>query len=376
MEKQSSLETVVREKTILKDFYNNKRVLITGHTGFKGSWLSIWLKEMGAEVFGLAMPPITNPSNFGLTQLNRKIHSDFVDIRNHKKFESYIKQIKPEIVFHLAAQSLVRRSYAEPKLTYETNLLGVVNLLEIARVTPQIKTILVITSDKAYENLETKRGYREFDRLGGKDPYSASKAAAEIIVASYYRSFFAKQGVGIATARAGNVIGGGDWSEDRIIPDCVRSLSYNKPLKVRYLDSVRPWQHVLEPLSGYLWLVYNLHRYPARFSSPYNFGPFNNSCYSVKEIIERFFSEFGKTPEIIMERKPTPYEAGMLRLNISKAKNELKWYPTWNFDKSVRKTALWYKQVLDNRDAYELCCEQIEEYIQDAKKKLIKWAIK
>ncbi|MGC8858332.1 MAG: CDP-glucose 4,6-dehydratase [Ignavibacteria bacterium] len=364
------------EKTILRDFYKNKRVLITGHTGFKGSWLAIWLNEMGAEVFGLAIPPITQPNNFRLTQLDSRINSNFIDIRNYKKFESYLKQIKPEIVFHLAAQSLVRRSYIEPKLTYETNLLGIVNLLEIARVIPQIKTILVITSDKAYENFETKRGYKELDRLGGKDPYSASKAAAEIVVSSYYRSFFTELGVGVATARAGNVIGGGDWSEDRIIPDCVRSILNNKPLKIRFPDSVRPWQYVLEPLSGYLWLVYNLHHNPAKFSSPYNFGPLNNSCYSVKEIIERFFTEFGKTPRIILERKHTVYESGILKLNISKAKNELQWSPTWNFGKSVRKTAQWYKQVLDNKDAYELCCEQIDEYIQDARKKLIPWAIR
>lgn len=376
MEKQSSLEAVAIEKTGLADFYKNKRVLITGHTGFKGSWLAIWLNEMGAEVFGLAMPPITNPNNFKLARLDSRIHSNFVDIRNYKKFEAYLKQIKPEIVFHLAAQSLVRRSYVEPRLTYETNLLGIVNLLEIARLFSQIKTILVITSDKAYENFEIRRGYKESDRLGGKDPYSASKAAAEIIVSSYYRSFFAERGIGVATARAGNVIGGGDWSEDRIIPDCIRSISNNKPLKVRFPDSVRPWQHVLEPLAGYLWLAYNLHHNPTRFSSPYNFGPLNNSCYSVKEVIRRFFSEFGKTPKIILEQKPTAYEAWMLRLNISKAKSQLGWSPVWNFAKSVRKTALWYKHVLDNEDAYNLCCEQIDEYTKNAKAKRIEWAIR
>lgn len=364
------------EKTILTDFYKNRRVLITGHTGFKGSWLAIWLNEMGAKVFGLAMPPVTEPNNFKLTKLGSKINSKFVDIRNHRKLESYLKQIKPEIIFHLAAQSLVRRSYTESKLTYETNLLGIVNLLEIVKVMPQVKTILVVTSDKAYENFETTKGYKESDRLGGKDPYSASKAAAEIIVSSYYRSFFAERGIGLATARAGNVIGGGDWSEDRIIPDCVRSISSNKPLKIRFPDSVRPWQYVLEPLSGYLWLVYNLHNNPDKFSCPYNFGPSNNSCYSVIEIVRRFFLEFGKTPQIILERKPDSYEAGMLRLNISKAKNELRWHPVWNFSKSVKEAALWYKQALDNKDAYELCFKQINRYIKDAKEKGIEWATK
>jgi len=370
------LETLEIGNLLLRDFYKNKRVLITGHTGFKGSWLSIWLKELGAEVFGLALPPSTRPNNFKLTQLDRRVNSNFVDIRNYKKFEFFLKQIKPEIIFHLAAQSLVRRSYLEPKLTYETNLLGIINLLEISRVIPQIKTILIITSDKAYENIETRRGYREFDRLGGKDPYSASKAAAEIIVSSYYRSFFAEKDVGIATTRAGNVIGGGDWSEDRIIPDCVRSIVQNQPLKIRFPNSVRPWQHVLEPLSGYLWLVYNLYHNPERFSTPYNFGPLNNSCFSVKEIIERFFIEFGKKPKIILEKNNIIYESGMLRLNISKAKKDLRWYPTWNFSKSVRKTAQWYKYALNKKDAYILCCEQINEYIQDAKEKLIEWAIK
>ncbi len=355
--------------------FKNKSVLVTGHTGFKGSWLSLWLHELGAKVTGLALPPNTEPCHFKLIRLQDLITHVEGDIRNDELVRTTFEKAKPEIVFHLAAQPLVRDSYDDPKRTFDTNIGGAVNVLEAIRSCSSVKAVVVVTSDKCYENKEWVWGYRENDPMGGHDPYSASKGATEIVCASYFQSFFDKKAlgphIGFATARAGNVIGGGDWAKDRIIPDCIRALSKGEPLVVRNPNATRPWQHVLDPLSGYLLLTQRLFEDPERFSGPWNFGPMENDHIRVIDLANKFTAAWGdgKTPAIQSETN-APHEAHLLRLYIDKAINELHWKPLLGGGDSIDWTVEWYKAWhMRDKDLRSLSLSQIISFTEIAVKK-------
>lgn len=348
----------------LSRFFNGKKVLITGHTGFKGGWLAIWLLESGAQVSGYALQPNTDPSLFQLCHLEKKMKSSTGDVRDRERIKSVFGEIEPEIVFHLAAQPLVRLSYHQAVETYETNVMGTVNVLQACRLTPSVRAIVSVTSDKCYENKEWIWSYRENDPLGGDDPYSSSKACAEIIANAYQRSFFKAEGKGIASARAGNVIGGGDWAQYRLVPDCLRALEQKTRITVRNPDSVRPWQHVLEPLRGYLMLAAALCGEPEKFSGPWNFGPEIYSDVSVREVVERIITEWGNGE---WEHVPTDrslHEAGILKLDSSKANTLLGWRPKWDVHSAISKTVQWHKQYMNKADMYKVCCAQIQEYLE------------
>ncbi|MGA2091685.1 MAG: CDP-glucose 4,6-dehydratase [Endomicrobiales bacterium] len=351
----------------LKQFYAGKKVLITGLTGFKGSWLGSWLNEMGAQVTGLALAPLHADDHFNLLELDKRVRYINGDIREYAVVEKAFAQSKPDIVFHLAAQALVRRSYNEPKLTFDTNIGGSVNVLEAVRNTPGIRSVVYITSDKCYCNKEWVWGYRETDELGGEDPYSASKAAAEIVFHAYRSSFFARHSdLGIATARAGNVIGGGDWSADRIVPDTIRALRDRKPVLLRNPDSTRPWQHVLEPLSGYLLLAQKLYNEPKEFSSSWNFGPRVEAIKTVQELAQKIVAIWGSGNVIVERQANAPHEAGLLHLNCDKSHQKLGWDPHWGFEVGVEKTTQWYQQVIAGVPARTVTTTQIHEYMEAA----------
>jgi len=345
----------------LADFYKNKKVLITGHTGFKGSWLSIWLLKMEAKVLGYALDPKTDKDNFVLSNISSKITDIRGDVLDIESLEKEIASFQPEIVFHLAAQALVKTSYSDPKNTYETNVNGTVNLLECCRKYDCIKSIIVVTSDKCYENKEWLWGYRENDPLGGYDPYSASKACTEIIAASYRNSFYKEKNIGLATVRAGNVIGGGDWADFRIIPDAVRAFENNQALEIRNLHAVRPWQHVLEPLSGYLKLAALLYGNPDRYAQAYNFGPYQSSVVEVGDLIQLFINQYGTGRICDVSHQEKVHEAGLLNLDISKAIYELNWKPALNLVETVKLTVDWYKEYRSS-NVFDLCNKQIECY--------------
>ncbi len=348
-------------------FYKKKRVFVTGHTGFKGSWLSIWLEMMGAEICGYALEPYTDRDNFVLSGLSGKITHHVGDIRDYKRLYSVFDSFKPEIVFHLAAQPIVRRSYTSPKETFDINIGGTVNILECCRLSDSVKVMINVTSDKCYENIETKRGYREDDRLGGHDPYSASKACSEIICSAYIKSFFNPDTYDthkkcLASVRAGNVIGGGDWQVDRLIPDCIRSLEKKEPVILRNPGSIRPWQHALEPLSGYLLLASKMSDDPERYSRGWNFGPTYTQNLTVGEIAKLIIKEWGSgSIEVLTSDKKSLHEADILNLDISQAQSELNWRPRWNIYKAVSATVEWYKKCIKN--SYQLCRNQIMEYM-------------
>ena len=361
--------------------YAGKRVLVTGHTGFKGSWLALWLHELGAEVAGFALPPCTDPSHFDLIGLDKLIHHTEGDIRKVEEVNRVFEIAKPEIVFHLAAQALVRDSYDDPKTTLDTNIGGTVNVLETIRHCPTVKAAVIVTSDKCYENKEWVWGYRENDSMGGHDLYSASKGATEIVCAAYRRSFFSKQSgrglsIGFATARSGNVIGGGDWSKDRIIPDCVRALSNKKPIIVRNPQAIRPWQQVLEPLSGYLLLGQRLLESPNKFSGSWNFGPADFEYITVKELAERFIKAWGKgTIEIMKPDQVSPHEAYLLRLIIDKAIFKLQWSPLLNNSVALDWTVEWYKAWhTNNQELRQLSLKHIRTDVDIALEKKAQWA--
>jgi CDP-glucose 4,6-dehydratase len=352
------------------DFYRGKRVLVTGHTGFKGSWLTLWLKELGAEVVGYSLEPPTKPNFFEATGLEKAITHIHGDIRDEKKLISVFREFNPEFVFHLAAQSLVRLSYKEPRLTYETNVMGTVNILEAIRETASVRAAVVVTSDKCYENREWVYGYREIDPMGGYDPYSSSKGCAELIVAAYIKSFFnegrhQEHRVAVASVRAGNVIGGGDWGEDRLIPDCVRSLSRGEAVIIRNPDGVRPWQYILEPLSGYLWLGARLHGQGSRFSGAWNFGPAEEDILTVREIVELVIKLWGKGSYHI-DTADHPHEAKLLKLDCSKAHTLLNWKPQYSIDEAVKETIEWYKLYYSGADK--------EDIRQKSKSQIVKYA--
>lgn len=359
------------------NIYKGKKVLITGHTGFKGSWLAIWLKNLGAEVYGYSLPPYTEMDNFVICKLSSQINHRVGDVRNGQELKSYFEEVQPDIAFHLAAQPLVLLSYQDPVGTFDTNLMGTVNFFEAVRAVSSVKAAINVTTDKCYDNKEWVWGYRENDPMGGKDPYSASKGCSELITNSYLESFFKMDGsCNIASARAGNVIGGGDWAPDRIIPDYFRAVQKAEKLEIRNPYATRPWQHVLEPLSGYLSLGELLITKGKSISGGWNFGPEESENYSVKQLIDKILLLDNRGGYTIPDFIEKPHEAMLLKLDISKAVKFLKWRPTLNFDETVSFTLNGYKEDLVGENVYSNRIDQIEKYTSIANAKKINWATK
>ncbi|HBF30135.1 CDP-glucose 4,6-dehydratase [Rhizobium sp.] len=348
-------------------FWRGKRVLLTGHTGFKGSWLALWLSDLGAEVHGLALAPETSPSLYTLLHGDTSRASDLCDLcdlcdlRDRARVRACVAAANPHIVFHLAAQPLVRQGYRDPVGTFEINAQGTAHLLDALRDAGDVKSIVVITTDKVYENAETGKAFVETDPLGGHDPYSASKAAAEIVVASYRASFFAEKSIGLATARAGNVIGGGDWADDRLIPDAVRAWSSGQPVQVRRPGAVRPWQHVLEPLAGYITIAQALWHKPHSFTA-LNFGPDHAGAATVADVLSISAKSFGEGKVELGDGHEGPHEAGYLMLDSTLAARALGYHPVWNLQETISRTMNWYQQQLKGASALTLCRADIADY--------------
>ncbi len=348
--------------------FRGKRVLVTGHTGFKGSWLAFLLDTLGAEVLGYALPPEYENSHFERLNLAGKIRHVEGDICDYAKLVGVVQEFQPEMVFHLAAQALVRRSYADPKATFDANVSGSVNVLEAVRHCEAVRSLVFITSDKCYENVEWLWGYRETDALGGHDPYSASKGAAEIVFSSYLRSFFAHRAhLGAASARAGNVIGGGDWAVDRIIPDCMRAMQAAQPIHLRNPAAIRPWQHVLEPISGYMLLAARLYEAPQKFGGAWNFGPPVGETRTVADVAQRIVANFGhgKVEMSAAAAGHKQHEANLLQLNSDKARQLLQWQTRWDFEHTIDATLAWYREVFAGADAATVSRRQLMEYFQE-----------
>jgi len=356
----------------LSNLFENKKVLITGNTGFKGSWLSLWMIRLGAKVYGLSNNIPTNPSNYKSFKLNKYINQTFADIRNKKNLEKKVLEIKPDFIFHLAAQAIVSKSYDDPYYTWETNTFGTINLLESLKKLQKKCIVVLITSDKSYKNLELNRGYHENDLLGGKDPYSASKASADIAIYSYINSFFLdSKHIKIAVARAGNVIGGGDWTKDRLIPDCFKSWSKNKNIYVRNPNSTRPWQHVLEALSGYLFLAYYLNKNKKLNGEVFNFGPNIKSNYSVSKILKLLEINLPNLRWKIKKNKKNLYESKLLKLNCQKASKRLGWKSVLGINDIIAFLCKWYNAYYDkNFDLYNFSLNQIKDFEKILEKKL------
>ncbi len=363
------------------DAYRNKCVLVTGHTGFKGSWLAIWLKELGANVVGYSLAPPSEPNNFEAARLQDKMTHINGNICDLEKLMETFRIYQPVFVFHLAAQPIVGLSYDEPKMTFDTNVGGTVNVFEAVRHSPDVKVLINITSDKCYENREWVWGYRENEPMGGRDPYSASKGCAELVSNSYLKSFFSKdalqkRSIGAASVRAGNVIGGGDWGADRLVPDCIRALSRHQPIGIRNPHAVRPWQHVLEPLSGYLHLGALLAQAPEKYSGAWNFGPGHGGCLTVAEIADRLVKHWGDGLWVDRSDPQAFHEAKFLKLNCDKANAELQWHSILTIEECLQMTAVWYKafySVEPGADIYKLCVEQMNSYTDQAKKRHLVW---
>lgn len=350
----------------LLDCFRGKNIIVTGHTGFKGSWLTAWLKELGANVIGISFNIPTIPSHFKLLDFE-DIENHKIDIRDSSALENLIKMTSPDFIFHLAAQSLVINSYKNPLETWNTNLMGTVNLLESLKSLKNKCTAIFITSDKCYDNVEWSWGYRETDKLGGPDPYSASKGAAEIAISSYFRSYFMKNSnINIASARAGNVIAGGDWSQNRLIPDCIRAWSDGEKVILRNPNSTRPWQHVLEPLSGYLFLASKLHQNNSLNGKSFNFGPRDLTTKSVLDLVKKMSDYWPKVKWEIEKVNDDYYESGLLKLNCDLAHEILNWQPKLNFEETIKMTVLWYKNYYENKElnVKELTIEQIKNYME------------
>lgn len=350
----------------MRDFWQGKRVFVTGHTGFKGGWLALWLADMGAEVHGYALEPPTTPSFFSVCKVAEHISSNVVgDLRDAAALGHAIESCQPEIVFHLAAQPLVRYSYVAPVETYAVNVMGTINLLEAVRQTPSVRTVVNITTDKCYENREWVWPYRENEAMGGHDPYSSSKACAELVTSAYRSSFLEKASIHLASVRAGNVIGGGDWAADRLIPDFLRAMDAGTPITIRSPGAVRPWQHVLEPLSGYLTLAEKMHQEGGAFAEGWNFGPDEGDARPVKWIVEHLCSQ---TPGSSWQCdvSPQPHEANMLRLDSSKAKAQLGWHPRWRLPEALQNTLEWHHAWRRGEDMATVSLAQIHAYEQAA----------
>jgi CDP-glucose 4,6-dehydratase len=347
--------------TLNAEFWRNKRVLVTGHTGFKGGWLTLWLQQLGAQVTGIALAPAIQPNLFEAAGIAKGIASHFCDVRDSAALSEIIRQAEPELVFHLAAQPLVRASYRNPLATYATNVMGTAHVLDALRGLDSTKVAVMVTTDKVYRNNEWLYPYRETDALGGHDPYSASKAASEIVIDSYRDAFLKQQGVAIATARAGNVIGGGDWSEDRLIPDAVRAWQTPEPLEIRRPQAIRPWQHVLEPLHGYLTLAQKLWHHP-ELAEAYNFGPQTHEAATVRTVIEQARLAFGVGQVAYGDGNTGPHEAGWLALETAKIRETLGILPQWPLAETIQRTMAWYRAHLQGADARSLCTEEIAAY--------------
>ncbi len=353
-----------------RNFWKDRRVLITGHTGFKGGWLTIWLQGKGAHVIGYSLPPPTSPSFFEAARVADGITSITNDIRDLAYLKSVLTKYKPEIIFHMAAQSLVRPSYANPVDTYSTNVMGTVHILEAVRQSDHVKVMVNITSDKCYENMEWYWGYRENDPMGGSDPYSSSKGCAELITSAYIRSFFADvkstpSKVSVASVRAGNVIGGGDWAADRLIPDIIKAVSNNQPAVIRNPDAVRPWQHVLEPLRGYMMLGERLWKDGSLYSGGWNFGPRDDDAKPVSSLADHLTEMWGDGAHWTLDTQTQPHEARYLKLDCSKARSELGWFPKLNLSTALAWTVDWYKAFGNNRNMREFTVAQISRYVND-----------
>lgn len=347
--------------------WKGKRVFLTGHTGFKGAWLSIWLDALGANVTGYALKPPTNPSLFELARLDKKIKSNIGDVRDAARLKKALLAAKPQIVLHMAAQPLVRESYRNPAETYETNVMGVVNLLEAVRTCPGVKAVINVTTDKCYENKEHARAFREDEPMGGYDPYSSSKGCSELVTSAYRNSFFnpaeyKKHGVAIASARAGNVIGGGDWADDRLIPDMIRAALKGEKVRIRNPRAIRPWQHVLEPLSGYLRLAEQLYTHGPRYAKAWNFGPDAGDAKDVEWIVKRMFAAWPEAPGYLIDKGRHPHEAHYLKLDSSKARRELGWQPRWHIGAAIDKIIDWTRAYAAKQDMHAVCLQQIKEY--------------
>ena len=346
------------------DFWKNKRVLLTGHTGFKGSWLSLWLQELQANVCGIALAPNTTPNLFELAHVEKHMESHLADIRDYTAIKKIIDNFKPEIIIHMAAQPLVRYSYDHPIETYATNVMGTVHVLEAAKTCASVKAVVNVTTDKCYDNKEFERGYRENDPMGGHDPYSNSKGCAELVTASYRDSFYKKLTKGLASARAGNVIGGGDWSQDRLIPDIIKCIVKSEQVIIRNPQAVRPWQHVLEPLSGYLTLAEKLYAEPNKYSSGWNFGPYLEDTLPVEGVVKKVFYYWTDTNQgwRIEQSTDQPHEAHFLKLDIDKAINELKWRPRLSLDMAIQWTVEWYQAWAQGNNMQDMMLSQIKQY--------------
>ena len=346
-------------------FWKGKRVFVTGHTGFKGSWLSLWLQLMGAEVKGFSLAPPTQPALFEVAKVGDNMQTEIGDIRNLQQLSQSIRAFNPDVLLHLAAQPLVRLSYKEPVDTYSTNVMGTVNVLEAARYAPQLKSVVIITTDKCYENREWEWGYRENEPMGGHDPYSNSKGCAELVVSAYRRSFFyTNDTTAVASARAGNVIGGGDWADDRLIPDILRAFEQQQPVIIRNPLSTRPWQHVLEPLSGYLVLAERLYNEGNAFAEGWNFGPKDDDCQPVQWILEKMVQFWGEGARYEWDKSEQPHEANFLKLDCSKAATRLKWHPQWRLADTLEKIVHWHRAWLRGADMQTHCLYEIKGYME------------
>lgn len=343
-------------------FWKDKRVLLTGHTGFKGGWLTLWLQHLEANISGISLPAF-QPSLFNIASVEDAITSYYCDITHTSELQRTIQAIQPEIIFHLAAQALVRPSYTDPVSTLSTNIMGTVNLLDAVRHCDSVKSIIIITSDKCYDNQEWPWGYRETDSLGGKDPYSCSKAAVELVANSYRHSFFTKQGVGVATARAGNVIGGGDWGKDRLLPDLLSAFSNKKEMVIRNSLAIRPWQHVCEPLNGYLKLAKKLFNNASTFGQAWNFGPSDNSNKTVGWIADYVQEKWPDSVPWITSQEYNPHEAQILKLDHSKARTGLEWHPVLSVDQAIDWTVEWHKAWLAKQNMKEFTLKQIQNFM-------------
>ena len=361
------MEGMVVNSKIDLSFWKGKNVLLTGHTGFKGSWLSIWLMKSGANVIGYSLDPPTKPNLFELAKVADGMISIKSNILDFENLKNVIKKYKPEIIIHMAAQSLVHHSYTNPHETFATNIMGTVNLFEVIRQLGNVKVVLNITSDKCYENKEQTKGYSETDTLGGYDPYSSSKGCAELITTAFRQSFFnpnefSKHETLIASARAGNVIGGGDWASNRLIPDIVRALFDSKDLTIRNPQATRPWQHVLEPLSAYMLLIEKLWKEGPKYAEAWNFGPDDSDIKQVSWVVEHFIKKWGEKVNWKFDSKETPHETQYLKLDCSKAKTKLGWHQHWNIETAIEKTVEWYKALKEKKDMNEVTLSQVKEY--------------
>ena len=343
-------------------FWRGRRVFLTGHTGFKGAWLALWLQELGAQVTGYALATATQPNLYGLAHVSEGMHNVLGDVRDAQTLCDAVKAAQPEIVIHMAAQALVRYGYDNPVETYATNVMGTVNVFEAVRACSGVRSVVSVTSDKCYDNKEWLWGYRENEALGGYDPYSSSKAAAELVTRAYRDSYLRDQGVGVASARAGNVIGGGDWAADRLVPDVLQAFAQGRVARIRNPNAIRPWQHVLEPLSGYLSLAEHLYEKPTDFAGAWNFGPYDADAKPVRTVVEKLAAAWGEGATWDLDICPQPHEAHHLKLDISKAGAKLNWHPRWTLEHALNQTAYWYRHYASDNQARKLTLDQITAY--------------